>query len=85
MEELSGITMLSAIISFYSFLFKFFYLVKIYRKKSLILPHKFVLCTWHITKESAGKRKEKKRGGDRYRIASFGLLKKGLENMELIT
>lgn len=65
MEELSGITMLSAIISFYSFLFKFFYLVKIYRKKSLILPHKFVLCTWHIPKESAEKReKEKKKRGE---------------------
>lgn len=65
MEEFSGITMLSAIISSYYFLFKCFYLVKIYEKKSLILPHKFLLCTWHITKESAKRReKEKNKRGE---------------------
>lgn len=83
MEEFSGITILSAIISCYSFLLKFFNLVKVYENKSLILPHKFVLCTWHITKESAEKEKKKrkkeekerkkKRGEDRYRIAFYGM------------
>lgn len=88
MEEFSGITMLSAIISSYSFLFKFFLSGENIRKNSLNLAHKFVLCTWHIAKESAkkrGERKRKKEGEDRYRIASFGMLNKGLDNMELIT